>query len=50
MFGNCRRPRWVAIAALVGARVGAALGWHRGKMIRINVDPETGDSAKRPRR
>jgi membrane protein CcdC involved in cytochrome C biogenesis len=31
----------VAIASLVGLAVGAAVGWQRGKMMQIHVDPET---------
>jgi hypothetical protein len=31
---------WLAL--VVGLAVGAALGWHRGKLMRIRVDPATG--------
>jgi membrane protein CcdC involved in cytochrome C biogenesis len=31
----------VALASLVGLAVGAAVGWQRGKMMQIHVDPET---------
>jgi membrane protein CcdC involved in cytochrome C biogenesis len=31
----------VATASLVGLAVGAAVGWQRGKMMQIHVDPET---------
>lgn len=31
----------VGIASLVGLVLGAALGWQRGKMMQIHVDPET---------
>lgn len=32
---------WVAIASAVGLAIGAAVGWQRGKMMHIRVDPET---------
>ncbi|MBV9528351.1 CcdC protein domain-containing protein [Sphingomonas sp.] len=32
---------WVAIASAVALAVGAAVGWQRGKMMHIHVDPET---------
>ena len=32
---------WVALASLGGLLVGAAVGWQRGKMMHIHVDPET---------
>ena len=32
---------WVAIASAVGLAIGAAVGWQRGKMMHIHVDPET---------
>lgn len=31
----------VAIASVVGLLIGAAVGWQRGKMMHIHVDPET---------
>jgi membrane protein CcdC involved in cytochrome C biogenesis len=31
----------VAIASAIGLLVGAAIGWQRGKMMHIHVDPET---------
>src|SRR5690348_7907250 len=31
----------VAIASLVGLAIGAVVGWQRGKMMQIHVDPET---------
>jgi hypothetical protein len=35
-------PRgWVAIGCVVALALGAALGWQRGKMMHISVDPET---------
>jgi membrane protein CcdC involved in cytochrome C biogenesis len=32
---------WVAIASLAALLVGAGVGWQRGKMMHIHVDPET---------
>jgi membrane protein CcdC involved in cytochrome C biogenesis len=32
---------WVAIASVVGLLIGAAVGWQRGKMMEIHVDPQT---------
>ena len=32
---------WVAIASVAALLVGAAIGWQRGKMMHIHVDPET---------
>lgn len=32
---------WVAIASAIGLVIGAATGWQRGKMMHIEVDPET---------
>ena len=31
----------VALASIVGLFIGAAVGWQRGKMMHIHVDPET---------
>ena len=31
----------VALASIVGLLIGAAVGWQRGKMMHIHVDPET---------
>lgn len=31
----------VAVASLAGLAIGAAVGWQRGKMMHIHVDPET---------
>ena len=37
-----RPPRgWVAIASIAALLIGAAVGWQRGKMMHIHVDPET---------
>jgi membrane protein CcdC involved in cytochrome C biogenesis len=41
MFFSLPPVGWVAIASLVGLAAGAALGWQRGKMMRIQVNPET---------
>ena len=32
---------WVAIASVAGLVIGAGVGWQRGKMMHIHVDPET---------
>ena len=32
---------WVAIASVGALLIGAAVGWQRGKMMHIHVDPET---------
>jgi hypothetical protein len=32
---------WVAIASAAGLLIGAGLGWQRGKMMHIHVDPDT---------
>src|SRR3954451_24599451 len=32
---------WVAIACVAGLLIGAAVGWQRGRMMHIHVDPET---------
>lgn len=32
---------WVAIASAAGLLIGAGVGWQRGKMMHIHVDPET---------
>jgi hypothetical protein len=32
---------WVWIACVIGLALGAALGWQRGRMMHISVDPET---------
>lgn len=41
MFVQLPPTGWVAIACAIGLAVGAALGWQRGRMMHINVDPET---------
>jgi membrane protein CcdC involved in cytochrome C biogenesis len=41
MFVQLPPTGWVAIASIVGLAIGAAVGWQRGKMMHISVDPET---------
>ena len=41
MFWQLPPTGWVAIASAVGLLIGAAVGWQRGKMMHIHVDPET---------
>jgi len=41
MFFTLPPVGWVAIASLAGVAAGAAVGWQRGKMMHIHVDPET---------
>lgn len=41
MFVSLPPTGWVAVASIVGLLVGAAVGWQRGKMMHIHVDPET---------
>lgn len=41
MFIQLPPTGWVAIASAVGLAIGAAVGWQRGKMMHIHVDPET---------
>jgi membrane protein CcdC involved in cytochrome C biogenesis len=41
MFFSLPPVGWVALASLAGLAIGAAVGWQRGKMMHINVDPET---------
>lgn len=41
MFIQLPPTGWVAIASSVGLLIGAAVGWQRGKMMHIQVDPET---------
>jgi membrane protein CcdC involved in cytochrome C biogenesis len=41
MFVQLPPTGWVAIASVVGLAIGAAVGWQRGKMMQIHVDPET---------
>jgi membrane protein CcdC involved in cytochrome C biogenesis len=41
MFWQLPPVGWVAIASALGLLIGAAVGWQRGKMMQIHVDPET---------
>jgi len=41
MFWQLPSRGWVAIASAAGLAVGAAVGWQRGKMMHIHIDPET---------
>ena len=41
MFVQFPPTGWVAIASIAGLLIGAAVGWQRGKMMHIHVDPET---------
>jgi len=41
MFVQLPPTGWVAIAAAIGLVIGAGVGWQRGKMMHIHVDPET---------
>ena len=41
LFAQLPPTGWVAIACGVALLIGAAVGWQRGKMMHIHVDPET---------
>ena len=41
MFVQLPPTGWVAIACALALAIGAAVGWQRGKMMHIHVDPET---------
>jgi membrane protein CcdC involved in cytochrome C biogenesis len=41
MFWSFPPTGWVATACAVGLALGAAVGWQRGTMMHIQVDPET---------
>ena len=41
MFWSLPPTRWVGIASLVALLLGAGVGWQRGAMMHIHVDPET---------
>ena len=41
MFWQLPPTGYVAIASAVGLAIGAAVGWQRGKMMHIHVDPDT---------
>src|SRR3954468_11273542 len=41
MFVQLPPTGWVAIASGAALLIGAAVGWQRGKMMQIHVDPDT---------
>lgn len=41
MFWSLPPKGWVAIACVIALLIGAAVGWQRGTMMEIHVDPET---------
>jgi hypothetical protein len=41
MFWQLPPTGWVAIASVIGLVIGSAVGWQRGRMMHIHVDPET---------
>lgn len=41
MFIQLPPTGWVAIACVVGLTIGGAVGWQRGKLMHIHVDPES---------
>lgn len=41
MFWQLPPVGWVGIASVAGLAIGAAVGWQRGKMMQIHVDPQT---------
>ncbi len=41
MFVQLPPTGWIAIASIGGLVIGAGVGWQRGKMMHIHVDPET---------
>jgi membrane protein CcdC involved in cytochrome C biogenesis len=41
MFIQLPPTGWVPIASAAGLLIGAAVGWQRGKMMHIHVDPQT---------
>ena len=41
MFWSLPPTGWVAIASVAALLIGAAVGWQRGKMMQIHVDPDT---------
>lgn len=43
MFFELPPTGWVAIASGVGLLIGGAVGWQRGTMMEIHVDPQTHD-------
>jgi membrane protein CcdC involved in cytochrome C biogenesis len=43
MFFQLPPTGWVALASAAGLLIGGAVGWQRGKMMHIHVDPQTHD-------
>jgi len=41
MFWQIPPKGWIAIASIIALATGAAVGWQRGTMMHIHVDPET---------
>ena len=41
MFAQLPPTGWVALASAVGLVLGAGVGWQRGKMMHIHVEPQT---------
>ena len=41
MFWQIPPKGWIAIASIIALALGAAVGWQRGTMMHIHVDPET---------
>ena len=41
MFWQLPPVGWVAVASVVGLALGAMVGWQRGTLMHIHVDPET---------
>ena len=41
MFWQLPPTGWIGVASAAGLAIGAAVGWQRGKMMHIHVDPET---------
>lgn len=41
MFWQLPPSGWAAIACAIGLVIGAAVGWQRGKMMHISVDPQS---------
>jgi len=41
LFWQIPPKGWIAIASIIALAIGAAVGWQRGTMMHIHVDPET---------
>ena len=41
MFAQLPPTGWIALASAVGLVLGAGVGWQRGKMMHIHVEPQT---------